>query len=210
MRQMFFLMVLLPFWLAGPIAAKDRAGDFDYYVLSLSWSPNWCAVGDRQISAEQCSKQLGWILHGLWPQYERGWPSKCQTVHAPPSRRMTRNMADIMGSAGLAWHEWKTHGTCSGLSAAAYFTLSRRAYEKFKRPAVFRKIDEPVNLAPKVIEAAFLRDNPALRPDMVTVTCKGGDIGDLRICLDKDLNPRTCGADVIKDCTRPSGRFHPF
>ena len=123
---------------------------------------------------------------------------------------MTRAMADIMGSGGLAWHEWKTHGTCSGLAAQDYFELSRRAYEKIERPAIFRKTKDVVSLAPKVVEAAFMRDNAWLRPDMITVTCKGRDIGDVRICFTKDLTPRACAPDIARDCTAQGADFHPF
>jgi len=32
-------------------ADGEKAGVFDYYVLSLSWSPTWCAIeGDQRIS----------------------------------------------------------------------------------------------------------------------------------------------------------------
>lgn len=190
---------------------KNKAGAFDYYVLALTWSPNWCAIEGDARSAEQCDgpDRYGWALHGLWPQYERGWPANCATIEQAPSRRMTRDMTDIMGSDGLAWHQWKKHGTCSGLSGAGYFDLARRAYESITRPNVFRKLDEPVKLAPKVIEAAFMRDNPLIKPDMITITCRENYITEARICLTKDLEPRTCGTDVIKDCTRP-GLFEPM
>ena len=98
------------------MASDDRAGAFDYYVLALSWSPNWCALeGDRR-EAEQCDTRhaYGWTLHGLWPQYHRGYPSFCRTRERQPSRTMTAEMVDIMGSSGLAWHQWRKHGFVRG------------------------------------------------------------------------------------------------
>ena len=198
---MRWLPVLL--WtLALPLGAQDRAGEFDYYVLSLSWSPSWCEETGDARGSEQCERSLGFVLHGLWPQYEQGWPDYCRTGHADPSRRQTAAMADIMGTGGAAWHQWQKHGRCSGLSADSYFALSRLAYESVERPAILRQVREPLRVDPSVIEAAFLEANENLEPDGVTVTCKAGRIQEVRICLTQELDPRLCGADVIRDCTR--------
>ena len=93
--------------LASPAWSEDRAGDFDYYVLSLSWSANWCAIEGDSRNSPQCdpAEDHGWILHGLWPQYEQGFPANCSTSMRPPSRSDTGAMADIMGTSGLAWHQ---------------------------------------------------------------------------------------------------------
>ncbi|MEM9551605.1 MAG: ribonuclease T2 [Pseudomonadota bacterium] len=204
---------VLALCLAGPGQSEgEAAGEFDYYVLSLSWSPGWCAREGDAREAEQCvpGRNLGWSLHGLWPQFNQGWPSYCRTAEAPPSRRMTAQMADIMGSGGLAWHQWKKHGTCSGLSAADYFALSRRAYAQVTRPDVFRKLDEPVRLPASVVEEAFLKSNPELEPDMLTITCKNGQIAEARLCLSRDLDPTPCGRDVVRDCTQSDALFQPI
>ncbi|MBY6140785.1 ribonuclease T2 [Leisingera daeponensis] len=192
-------------------AEGEPAGEFDYYVLALSWSPNWCALEGDARNADQCDARhdYGWTLHGLWPQYHRGWPSYCRSAEAPPSRAMSRQMADIMGSAGLAWHQWKKHGTCSGLSARQYYTLMREAFTGVTRPAIFRKLDKPVTLPASVVEEAFLKENPALSRDSLTITCREGAIQEARICLSKSLNPVPCGRDVIKDCTLNDARFAP-
>ena len=205
----------LVFWVlsALPVLAEgEKAGEFDYYVLSLSWSPNWCATTGDARGSEQCETRhdYGWILHGLWPQFHQGWPAYCRTPHSAPSRRMTREMEDIQGSAGLAWHQWKKHGTCSGLSATDYFALSRKAYDQITRPAVFRKLDRSVKLPASVVEEAFLKANPDLEPDMLTITCRDGYIEEARVCLSKDLNPVPCGRDVIRDCRLEGAVFDPI
>ncbi|MEX0370344.1 MAG: ribonuclease T [Tateyamaria sp.] len=191
--------------------AQDRAGEFDYYVLSLSWSPNWCAYEGDARGSDQCDARHdhGWILHGLWPQYHRGWPEYCQTAERSPSRAMTRDMADIMGTSGLAWHQWKKHGVCSGLSATAYYALSREAYGRVVRPEVFRKLDKTVKLPASVVEGAFLQANPGFEPDGVTITCRDGHIQEARICLSRDLDPVPCGQDVVRDCTAKDALFTP-
>lgn len=192
-------------------AQEEKPGDFDYYVLALSWSPNWCATDGDQRNADQCHPRhdYGWILHGLWPQYHRGWPSYCRSNEPAPSRRMTAEMVDIMGSSGLAWHQWKKHGTCSGLSAESYFNLSRHAYGLVKRPLIFRKLTQPVSLPVQVVEEAFLKANPEMEKDMVTVTCKDNFIQEVRICLTRDLIPTPCGRDAIRDCRSGNARFDP-
>jgi len=207
--RVFFFLILLPF---AAFAEGERAGDFDYYVLSLSWSPTWCALEGDARNSPQCdaSADFGWVMHGLWPQYHRGWPSHCKTAERPPSRRMTSEMADIMGSGGLAWYQWKKHGSCSGLSAPAYYALAREAFESVNRPVVFRKLTDPVKLPASVVEEAFLKANPDWAPDMVTITCRDGRIEEARLCVSKDLSPVPCGQDVIRDCTLPSALFDPI
>ncbi len=199
----FCLTLLL---LCATETKAQTPGQFDYYVMALSWSPNWCATEGDARAAEQCASQQdhGWILHGLWPQFERGYPQYCQTANRPPSRAMTRDMADIMGSAGLAWHQWKKHGTCTGLDASSYYSLSRAAYATVQRPQLLRDLTKTVRIAPEVIEQTFLQSNPRLKARQITITCKAGHIQEARICLTKDLTFRTCGQDVLKDCSKPA------
>ena len=206
MRWVFILLMMAGF----AHAEGERAGHFDYYVLALSWSPNWCALEGDARNAEQCERDLGWNLHGLWPQYHAGWPSYCKTAKRAPSRRMTGQMQDIMGSGGLAWHQWKKHGTCSGLSAETYFELSRKAYGKINRPRVFRKIDKPLKLPARVVEEAFLKANDTIEADGLTVVCKARYIQEVRICLSKNLDFVPCGRDVLRDCTIEDAVFNPL
>lgn len=211
MRRIFLILLLS--LTSAPVFAKgERAGEFDYYVLALSWSANWCAIEGDAKNSPQCdaSEDHGWIMHGLWPQFHRGYPSFCHTVKRQPSRGMTNDMADIMGTGGLAWHQWKKHGTCTDLSASDYFALSRQAYESITRPLVFRKLDRAVKLPASVVEDAFLKDNPLLSRDEITITCRQGYIQEARICLSRDLTPVPCGSDVIKDCTLKDALFTPL
>jgi len=203
------------FWLLSVTLASaegEKAGVFDYYVLALSWSPNFCEIEGDAKGREQCDPKHdhGWLLHGLWPQFHQGWPSYCPTVLRPPSHAMTREMTDIMGSSGLAWHQWKKHGTCAGLAAGDYFQLSRLAYDQITRPEVFRKLDRAVKLPAAVVEEAFLKDNPDLEPDGITITCRDGHIHEARICLSKALEPVPCGRDVIRDCHMTDALFTPI
>ena len=212
---MRFLGIVLATLLAvgSPAVAKgELAGTFDYYVVSLSWSPNWCALEGDARRSPQCAQAsgYGWILHGLWPQFNRGYPSFCRTIERAPSRGMTAAMADIMGTPGLAWHQWKKHGSCTGMSASAYYAISREAYGRINRPVVFRKLDRSVKLPASVVQDAFLKANPGLEPDSITITCRDGHIQEARICMSRDLEFVPCGRDVVRDCTMDDALFTPL
>jgi ribonuclease T2 len=193
-------------------AEGERAGDFDYYVLSLSWSAAWCALEGDARGDPQCDdgRGLTFVLHGLWPQYETGWPAFCRTVERDPTRTETAAMADIMGGAGPAFYQWKKHGRCSGLAAGAYFRTARAAFGSVVIPELFRRVDRSLTLPASVIEAAFLEANPGLKPDAITITCKDGRIAEARICLTRELVPRRCGADVIRDCRLQDAVLEPL
>ena len=197
-------------WVAGiclaagaALAEGERAGDFDYYVMALSWSPNWCALEGDSRRDPQCDRGVGttFVLHGLWPQYEDGWPSYCRTVERDPSRSETAAMADVFGGAGSAFYQWKKHGRCSGLSSRNYYDLARKAFRSVAISPVFPKINKDLKVPAEVIEGAFLEANPGLKRDQVTVTCRNRMLQEVRICLTKDLQPRRCAGDTIRDCT---------
>ena len=195
----FSPLAALALALAGPAATGARAQDFDYYLLALTWTPSWCADQDEDEGQCDPRRDLGFTLHGLWPQYEEGWPQDCPATVEDPTRRQTAAMADIMGSGGLAWFEWKKHGRCTGLEADAYFARARRVYEALSLP----EADRPMSAS--ALEAAFLDRNPALAADDVVVTCRGGRLAEVRICLTPDMVPRACAPDVARDACRDRG-----
>lgn len=170
-------------------------GRFDYYVLSLSWSPSYCAA---EPEARQCGKGLGFVVHGLWPQFERGYPSNCSAERLPDA--LLAKFDGLTVSRGLLAHQWRKHGSCSGLSAEAYFETMARAAKRIQTPP-FERLDKSARVDPRAVESAFLAANPGLERAEITITCKSGDFAEARICLDKNLEPRRCGADVIKDCS---------
>lgn len=208
---MFRLLAIVALLWPGAALSQDKAGDFDYYVMALSWSPTWCALDGDARGSPQCDRgaEFGWVLHGLWPQYERGYPEYCTLARRDPSRAETAAMQDIMGAPGVAWYQWKKHGRCAGLASGDYFATARKAYGSVTRPQVFRDMANPVKLPAKVVEEAFLKDNPALFADALTVTCRDRRIQEVRVCLQRDLTPRRCGADVIRDCTQSDALMDP-
>ena len=197
--------------MAGAVWADgEPAGRFDYYLLTLSWSPSYCAIEGAAEGAAQCDRDLGWVLHGLWPQYETGWPEYCPTTARDPTRAETAAMADIMGSGSLAWYQWKKHGRCSGLEPGVYFAAARTAFGRLNRPEALRRLAEPVVLPATVVEEAWIAANPGLTPDMVTVTCRQGRIMETRICLTRALEPRVCAPDVRADCRETRALLDPI
>ena len=184
-------------------AAQDVAGDFDYYVLALSWSPSWCATDGRGRDEAQCDprRRTAFVVHGLWPQYEDGWPADCRTAERDPSRRESAAMADVMGSGGLAWYQWQKHGRCSGLSAQGYYAAVRDAAAGAEVPALLKMLPRDVTLPAGVVEDAFIQANPDMSRNGITVTCNGKRLDEVRICLTRDLQPRDCAPDSRRDCT---------
>ncbi|MDO5706529.1 MAG: ribonuclease T2 [Paracoccus sp. (in: a-proteobacteria)] len=197
--------------LTGPAQARDVAGQFDYYVLALSWSPSWCASTGDDRRSDQCEtgRRIGFVVHGLWPQYESGWPQRCDTDERDPSRRESQAMADVMGSGGLAWHQWQKHGRCSGLSARGYYAATRAALDAVEIPEVFNRLTDDIRLPPAVVEDAFIEANPTLTRNGITVTCQGRALQEVRICLTRDLEPRDCAPDARRDCALPAVTMAP-
>lgn len=186
---------------ALPASAQDVPGDFDYYVLALSWSPSWCATEDDG-TADQCrpGARRGFVVHGLWPQYEQGWPADCPATTRDPTRAQSAAMTDLMGSGGLAWYQWKKHGRCSGLTGRDYYRLVRQAAARVTIPPAYARLPRDLTLPPEAVEAAFLSVNPGMVRDGVTITCDGGAVDEVRICLTRDLRPRACAPDSRRDC----------
>jgi ribonuclease T2 len=189
--------------LAGDAAAQGRSerggapGEFDFYVLALSWSPGFCELeGDgRGRDREQCAPgaRLGFVVHGLWPQNERGYPTECGPAGRTPSRIALEQAAGLFPSEGLARHEWRRHGTCSGSSPSEYFADVRRARDKVVIPPALQKSERDQSWTAIDLERAFVAANPGLRTDMMSVACRRGVLQEVRICFSKDLRGfRTC------------------
>lgn len=181
---------------------RDVAGRFDYYLLSLSWSPTYCAdAGDRDPTQCGRDRRYAFVVHGLWPQNERGWPANCastQPLDVPSP--LKRSMLDIMPSPRLVEHEWDDHGVCTGLTPLAFFGLTRRVYEKVVIPAAYRAPDRALMVTGADVETAFVNANPGLKRDMIAVQCDRTRLKEVRICATKTGAFRSCGGDVRDRC----------
>ena len=176
----------------------ESARGFDYYLMSLSWSPQYCASEARP-GDPQCARPYGFVLHGLWPQNERGWPKDCGPA-AYLDNRLIAQMLPIMPSKALVIHEWRQHGVCSGLAAGDYFALARQAYNGLQVPAQYQSTTTVLSRDLATLKRDFLAANPALSADGVAVQCSGRYLKEIRICLSRELTPRACGSDVQDRC----------
>jgi ribonuclease T2 len=184
---------------------RNQPGKFDFYVLALSWSPSFCKDSEERgrESNEQCrGRPYSFVVHGLWPQYERGFPRDCQVPAPRLNRNTMTSMLDLMPAPRLIYHEWDQHGTCSGLAAEAYFDLVRKAREVVKIPENYAAPKTTATVTPDDIEDAFVKANPGLSRAGVAVTCGSTRLSEVRICLGKDLKFRDCGELDRRACKR--------
>jgi ribonuclease T2 len=199
-RHILTIAIVCGFLAASPASgAGGKPGKFDYYVLVLSWSPSFCAGEGRAKKSPQCSgtRPFAFVLHGLWPQYETGWPNDCHQGRKPrvPST-LINTMLDIMPARRLVIHQYNKHGTCSGLDPESYFQTARKAFEAIKIPARYLQPQKPVIISPREIENDFLKTNLELTPEMISISCgRNKRLRGVRICFSKDLALRGCGAN---------------
>ncbi len=189
---------------AGPQAAEP--GDFDYYALSLSWSPSYCASPQGRGDGAQCAagRRFAFVAHGLWPQYRRGWPQDCDTQERWVPEERIGAMLDIMPLRKLVIHEWRKHGSCSGLSQADYFGATRALFGKVRIPARYLAPQADIVTSPEQLTADFVKTNRGLTAAMISVQCGNARdrarLAELRICFDKAGSFIACGANEAEHC----------
>lgn len=180
-------------------ADTATTGQYDYYLMALSWSPTFCEThADEE---EQCGhKGYGFVLHGLWPQYENGGgPQRCSSDIEPDRKTVAEALA-FMPSKRLINHEWYTHGACTGLDPAGYFNLADRAFAALHIPPELNAPHSDLQMRADQLRSALKRANPALRDDMMSLHCSQGELVEVRFCLDKNLALRSCGKRSRTGC----------
>ena len=208
-----FLFIFAIVALAQDAAAPDRRqntpGQFDFYVLALSWSPSFCdAARERapdRAPDQQCSgRPFSFVVHGLWPQYEQGFPSYCQMPAPRLDRNIVGSVLDLMPSPRLIFHEWDRHGTCSGLSQHGYFEAVRKARAAVKIPAEFIELDKPIAVKPDDVAEAFVKANAGLSRANLAVACDSKRLSEVRVCMNKDFSFRVCAEVTRRACKSDS------
>jgi ribonuclease T2 len=185
-------------------ARSDRdgqAGQFDYYVLSLSWAPTYCLT--HADDGTECSgKGYGFVLHGLWPQYDTGgYPENCPTQFELSEDAAAKGRT-LYPSERLMQHEWREHGTCSGLDAREYFNTADRATAAIRIPAAMEAPRSDQSLTAERIATLFQNANPRLPEGAMTVACSRANLSEVRVCLSRSLEPRSCGRGAHSNCPR--------
>jgi ribonuclease T2 len=186
---------------------QNEPGRFDFYVLALSWSPSYCeAAAERapkRTNDPQCGgRPYSFVVHGLWPQYEKGFPSYCQVPAPRLNRAIVGSALDLMPSPRLIFHEWDRHGTCSGLSAHAFFESVRKARAVVKIPAEYLDLEKPITVSPADVEEAFVKANPGMSRTALTVACDSKRLSEVRVCLTTTFSFRDCPETTQRACRR--------
>ncbi len=184
---------------------RDVPGQFDFYVLSLSWSPSFCAAAAdaNHFGGPQCgARPFSFVVHGLWPQYERGFPEYCQNPSPRLYHGIVSSMLDLMPAPRLIYNEWDKHGTCSGLSPQSYFDTIRKARAAVNIPPEYNNLQAPLTVTPEAVENAFVKVNPGLTPNGIAVECSRNRMSEVRLCLSKDLKFRDCPEVAKRSCRR--------
>ena len=187
-------------------ADAQQAGQFDYYVLALSWSPSYCAGEAGQSDAQQCEpgRHFAFVVHGLWPQYVKGWPQDCATKESWIPQKQIDGMMDIMPSKKLIIHEWKKHGACSGLSQQDYFKAVREIFGSLRVPARYLSPQADVTITPEQLVTDFVKSNKGLTSDMLSVQCGNARdqarLSELLVCVNKAGDFTACGVNEKRQC----------
>jgi ribonuclease T2 len=199
MKRLPFVIAVL---CASIAATRNKPGVFDYYLLTLSWAPDYCSTPNADRNSKECGtgNHVGFVVHGLWPQFNNGgYPKECAPPQPVASAIVNRMLAYIP-SAGLIQHEWKEHGTCTGLDAATYFGLVRQAFDSVKIPDPYKSLNHSIQVQPADVETSFAAANASFPVGAFLVGCGHGQLSDVRICFGKDVTPETCPV-AEKDCT---------
>jgi len=177
--------------------AQESTRAFSYYLLSLSYAPDFCDQPSGNKDPRECGagRHIGFVVHGLWPQVEGGrGPENCGPAR-PVSQAIVRATLGYMPTESLIQHEWTTHGTCTGLTVSDYFTFVRRARDMIKIPESLQAPTRELRLNPEEIEARMAASNPNFPRGAFRVACyRDAELEEVRIALNKDLSPRIYGS----------------
>jgi ribonuclease T2 len=204
-RILAVALALASFAASAQDRRQNRPGQFDFFVLALSWSPSFCEASAERGRApkEQCgARPYSFVVHGLWPQYERGFPEFCQNPSPRLDRNIVRSMHDLMPAPRLIFHQWDKHGTCSGLTQHAYFSAIRKARAQVKIPEHYLELTRILTVTPNDVEEEFIKANPGMSQAGVAVTCNSHRLSEVRICLTKDFQFRDCAEIDRRACRR--------
>ena len=179
--------------LAQDSYGQNQHAPVDYYMLALSWSPDFCQQQYEKFgenlphSAQyQCGvkRQFGWVVHGLWPQNARAksiadHPRFCQGDLPPLPQELLQPYLSMSPGEKLLQGEWEKHGACAFDSAQAYFNKMQQLYQALNLPK-----EKPNR---KELFRLVKANNPALRNVFL-----GASGNELYICYDLQFQPINC------------------
>ncbi len=193
----------LPPAISAPPAPRVRADEIvrnvpvAYYVLALSWSPEWCRTrtASRYDTLQCRDNRFGWVLHGLWPNgIGPRHPAYCGEPVQLPAATLRKYLC-ATPSASLLQHEWAEHGTCGWKTPDAFFTQSTALYAALKRPSPARA------RTAGDLRTAFSAANPGFPRNGIFVGTRSGRLSEVRVCYDLAYKPRACPQRGAPDAT---------
>ena len=186
---------------------RGTPGKFDFYVLTLSWSPDYCATNGQR-DKQQCNsgKKLGFVLHGLWPQYQKGYPANCSTEKLTPA--VKQQFSGLYPSANLYNHEWEKHGTCSGTTPQKYLALSKKLKNSVAIPTAYNRPVKPFRTTVQGLKSAFISANSELNSNGIAPYCSdsGRFLQEVFFCYSKDGKAGICSEDILKRSRKSCGQ----
>ncbi len=156
---------------------------FDFYVMTLTWSPGFCDLGGEEKSPRQCAVGSGdgFVVHGLWPDNRYGPnPEACKPDEYVSASDLSATRG-LYPSEGLAAYEYRKHGTCTGLSAHDYFAAVRHVRDELNIPAILQAPRQRLSVSPADLQEAFIAANANLHADNMAITCSHGELVDVHM-----------------------------
>ena len=198
---------------AGTVLYAQQAGQFDYYVLALSWQPAFCASHpDKKECVSETPESFdskNMALHGLWPSVEGdnrhayaycGVSKKikeqdqqnqwCPMPFPAIQQSTFEKLGEVMPGTQscLQNHEWYKHGVCSGIGADDYFATSTRLVKSMTESNLSKFVAANIgkNVQLKDIQAAAAQDFGDMSSN-IRFMCENGMLAEVRLYLDKTL-----------------------
>jgi ribonuclease T2 len=186
---------------------RGTPGKFDFYVLALSWSPDYCAKNGQR-DPQQCNsgRKLGFVLHGLWPQYQKGYPANCSTEKLTPA--IKQQFPGLYPSPKLYNHQWQKHGTCTGTSPQQYLVLSKQFKDSVAIPTAYNRPPKPFRTTIQGLKSTFISANGELNANGIAPLCSdsGRFLKEVFFCYSKDGKPGICSQELLKRSRKSCGQ----
>ena len=173
-----------------------KPGNFDFYLFTLSWSPQFCATTRRETSGVRDAWRefrRPWALAGVQERLLAG--ELFERARSRESKCRGRHHAD----ASLVDHEWQKHGTCSGLGVDGYFDLMRSIRKSIIDSGSLLHLKETQMMAAAEIKAEFVAANPRISTEDMVIGCANNTLVQVQFCVAKDGTP----TDVRHDTRLP-------
>lgn len=215
------LCMALPLQLSPYVTQKvpqDSLG-FDYLHLVQEWPGSFCDT-KRGCLWPGVQPVTGWLLHGLWPEFNNGsWPEYCDK-DAPFNMSAIEDMLPelqeywpslVSPDQESFWnHEWTRHGTCAEKltpTEHAYFRLVLNLREKFDvyKILISKSITPNSNTTWQDVKKALESASPAAVEVACNFDAKGRkQLFEVRSCYLPSTGQKVVPVDCINESVSKS------